>query len=50
MVEFTDEGSDEVWCKLNARPEDLRTALLKIAAEKIYAEQTKEFNTAGEVS
>ena len=35
MVEFTDETSDEVWCKLNELPEHLREALFKIAVEKI---------------
>ena len=50
VVEFTDESSDEIRCDLNALPEDLRTALLKLASEKIYAEAVKEFNTAGEVS
>ena len=37
MVEFTDESSDEVWCRLNELPEHLREALLKIAVEKIVA-------------
>ena len=50
LVEFTDERSDEIGSELNALPEDLRMALLKIAAERIYAEEVKEFNTAGEVS
>ena len=48
MVEFTDErNTDEIRCDLNELPEDLRTALLKIAAEKIYAEAVKEFHTDG---
>lgn len=42
LVEYTDEGGDEVWCKLNELPEELRTVLLKIAAERIYAEEMKE--------
>ena len=45
MVEFTDESSDEIRCELNALPEDLRTALLKLASEQIYAEAVKEFDT-----
>ena len=45
MVEFTDESSDEIRCDLNALPEDLRTALLKLASEQIYAEAVKEFDT-----
>ena len=45
MVEFTDESSDEITCELNALPEDLRTALLKVASEKIYVEAVKEFHT-----
>ncbi|MDE0401291.1 MAG: hypothetical protein OXL96_26130, partial [Candidatus Poribacteria bacterium] len=48
LVEFIDEGNtDEIRCDLNALPEDLRAALLKIAAEKIYAEAVKEFHTDG---
>lgn len=47
MVEFTDENSDEITCELNALPEDLRTALLKVASEKIYVEEVKEFHTDG---
>ena len=39
LVEFTDERSDEIGCELNELPEDLRTALLKLAAEIIYADQ-----------
>ena len=45
LVEFTDESSDEIRCDLNALPEDLRTALLKLASEQIYAEAVKEFDT-----
>ena len=45
VVEFTDESSDEIWCELNALPEDLRTALFKIAAEKVYEEAVEEFHT-----
>ena len=45
LVEFTEESSDEIRCDLNALPEDLRTALLKIASEKIYAEAVKELHT-----
>ena len=41
LVEFTDESSDEIRCELNALPEDLRTALLKLASEMIYAEKVK---------
>ena len=46
-VEFTDESSDVIRCDLNELPEDIRTALLKIASEKIYAEAVKEFHTDG---
>lgn len=34
MVEFTDEHSDAVWCKLEELPEPLRNALLNIAVQK----------------
>ena len=50
LVEFTDESSDEIRCDLNALPEDLRTALLKLASEQIYAEAVKEFDTDDSVS
>lgn len=35
MVEFTDETSDEIWCKLEEIPADMREALLKLAIQKI---------------
>ena len=39
MVEFTEEDSDEIRCELHELPEEVRTALLEIASEKIYSEE-----------
>ena len=35
LVEFTDENSDEVWCKLGELPADLKDALFDLAVKKI---------------
>ena len=35
LVEFTDENSDEIWCKLDELPQELKDALFELAVKKI---------------
>ena len=42
LVEFTDESSDEVWCKLDELPQELKDALFELAVKKIVEVESEK--------